>query len=124
MAIVLVCGGRDFRDRLWLWEGLDMLHSMLNIRGIIEGGAEGADRFAQEWGKHNSLWVATVPAQWDRYGKSAGYQRNVQMLSANPDVVLAAPGGKGTAMMVDLARQKGTPVVLLTAMCPSPRTGD
>lgn len=123
MVSVLVCGGKDFRDRLWLWEGLDMIHDVVGIRGIIEGGAEGADRFAQEWGRNNAVWVATVPALWHQHGKSAGYHRNVKMLEANPDIVLAAPGGKGTAMMVDLAQRKGTPVIFLMHMCSSPRVG-
>lgn len=52
------------------------------------------------------------PADWDKYGKRAGYLRNVQMLDeGKPDLVVAFPGGKGTAMMVKLAKERGVRVI-------------
>lgn len=123
---VLVCGGRDFEDfdfisaylgnRLidyygwhpdpepygsWYW---DNLH-------IIEGGAQGADAGARIWARANYVDLIEFPADWKRHGKRAGYLRNVQMLEeGKPDLVIAFPGGKGTAMMVKLARDAGVPV--------------
>jgi len=51
------------------------------------------------------------PADWGKYSKSAGYIRNKQMLAeGKPDLVVAFPGGKGTANMVKLAKLANIPI--------------
>lgn len=113
---IIVCGGRHFRDRLWLYAGLDRLHELAPITELIEGGADGADRFAGEWADAMKISHTVVPARWSAYGKRAGYVRNAEMIELRPDYVLAAPGGPGTAMMVAIAQQRAVPVVMLTNM--------
>lgn len=113
---LLVCGGRDFRNRLWLYAGMDRLHGLQPIETVIEGGAEGADRFAGEWARAHGIPLTTVLADWRTHGKKAGYLRNVAMADLRPDIVLAAPGGKGTQMMVVIAAQRGIPVAMLHRM--------
>jgi hypothetical protein len=52
---VLVTGGRDFssyEDRMWLYAGLSLLHSMSPMTEVIEGGAHGFDHHAMNW----ALW--------------------------------------------------------------------
>jgi hypothetical protein len=79
---------------------------------IIEGGARGADKLARQWAEDRGVPVATYPAEWDRHGVSAGPIRNRQMLEdGKPDMVLAFPGGKGTANMVEQAHRAGVLVV-------------
>lgn len=118
--IVLVCGGRDYSDRARLFNELDRLERECGkpFRGLIHGAARGADRLAAEWQalriKYNDqLWTAGYPANWDAHGKAAGPLRNQHMLDQNPgiELVIAFPGGKGTADMVAKARKKGIPVV-------------
>jgi hypothetical protein len=114
---VLVTGGRTFNDRDWLWAGLDLLSETIGgITEIIEGGATGADVRAHEWALRRGVKVTTVEALWDVHGRSAGYIRNSEMADMKPDVVLATPGGKGTANMVDIARKRGLKVALLEKM--------
>jgi hypothetical protein len=116
---VLVTGGRTFQDRDWLWAGLDLIHThpqMGPITEIIEGGATGADNRAQEWAYQREVRCVTVPAQWERHGKSAGYIRNSEMAKMRPDLVLACPGGKGTANMTHVAAASGLKVVRLEKM--------
>ena len=75
---------------------------------VIHGGARGADQLAGAWAKERQVSYKTYPAQWDRYGKSAGFRRNEQMLNeGNPDLIIAFPGGNGTAHMMRIARQRG-----------------
>jgi hypothetical protein len=51
------------------------------------------------------------PAQWDRYGEAAGPIRNAWMLEfGKPDLVVAFPGGRGTADMISKARKAGIEV--------------
>lgn len=113
---VVVTGGRDFRDRYWLWAGLDRLHELVPITHLIEGGAEGADRFAGEWARRANVGHTTVYARWREHGRKAGYMRNLEMAEMHPDLVLAAPGGVGTEMMVSLARGRGLRVIYLAKM--------
>jgi hypothetical protein len=105
---VVVCGGRRFNDRNLLFTELDKLHTAYWIDQIINGGSGGADKLAREWARRNHVALATYPAEWDRYGRRAGPIRNQQMLDEEkPDVVLAFPGGDGTADMVRRARSVG-----------------
>lgn len=79
---------------------------------IISGMASGADTAAIDWAVCNWCKTHEYPANWNLYGKSAGYIRNKQMLDeGKPDLVIAFPGGKGTKMMVDIARKAGVQVM-------------
>lgn len=119
---VLVTGGRDFRDHDWLFAGLDLLNEVTGgISELIEGGASGADCLAANW----AIWKkdrtgkpehVKVPAKWGEYGRRAGYIRNAEMAALKPDIVLACPGGKGTANMVTIAKANGLKVVFLEKM--------
>lgn len=52
------------------------------------------------------------PADWRKYGKSAGPLRNQQMIDeGKPDLVVAFPGGTGTADMVRRAKAAGIRVI-------------
>lgn len=52
------------------------------------------------------------PADWGSLGKAAGPIRNSLMLTeANPSLVIAFPGGKGTADMISKARAAGVKVI-------------
>lgn len=107
---VLVCGGRDFEDQ-------ELFNTtMLPYKGtedliIIQGNARGADTMAYWWALENAMSEEHYSADWKTHGKKAGYLRNKQMLEeGKPDLVIAFPGGKGTAMMVKLAKEAGIEV--------------
>ena|SRR3990167_8122324 len=107
---VLVCGGRDFDDSYLFWEYMDNLRAE-GMDHIISGGARGADHLAEMYADREEINIDVYPADWEKFGKSAGYIRNKQMLiEGRPDLVIAFPGGKGTAMMVKLAKEAGVPV--------------
>jgi YspA, cpYpsA-related SLOG family len=105
---ILVCGGRAYGDAHKLGMVLDVIHIMEGVACIIHGDAPGADRMADNW-----AWLRKVPAHpypilrpWED-----GYHRNTRMLSAEEiDMVVAFPGGSGTADMVRKARRAGIPV--------------
>lgn len=79
---------------------------------IIEGGAKGVDSVAYDFAVVNYCQIKEYPADWDKYGKAAGFIRNKQMLDeGKPDLVIAFPGGKGTANMIKLARDAGVEVI-------------
>ena len=109
---VLVCGGRNYFDPVRVFAVLDKLHAEAGIDAIIQGGARGADRLASNWATTYSVRNMQYDADWDSYGKMAGHLRNQIMLDdGKPDVVIAFPGGRGTADMVRKARKAGVEVV-------------
>lgn len=108
---VIVCGGRDFYNTGWLFSDMNRFHELYNFTTVIQGGAPGADHLAYEWAMNKGLHVKTVKAQWNIYGKSAGAIRNKVMADMNPDLVIAFPGGSGTADMVRRAKEKGIKVI-------------
>jgi hypothetical protein len=113
---VLVCGGRDYRDWQKVRTTLTDLDTEHPITHIIQGGATGADALASQWANSYEVLQTQFSAKWNQYGKRAGYLRNQEMLvKGKPDLVVAFPGGKGTAMMVQLAKDAGVPVLEVLA---------
>lgn len=102
----VIAGGRDY----FLSEGhfgwLDRLN--YSIVEVVSGCAPGADAGGEEWAKMRNIPIKRFPAEWDRYGRSAGPLRNEAMAkylaSKTPKgIVILFPGGKGTANMASCA---------------------
>lgn len=113
--IVAVTGGRGYRDAATVARELDAL-GPLSL--LVHGDASGADRLARDWARRRGVQVQPCPAAWrDRDGVrdlAAGFKRNQAMLDQwRPALVLAFPGGRGTADMVARARRAGVPVRLV-----------
>jgi hypothetical protein len=111
---VLVTGGRDYGNEDHVFHTLDGLHEGIDpITCLIQGGASGADYLARLWAMDNNIDERiTVKAEWEKYGPSAGPRRNEKMLAEyRPDLVVAFPGGKGTAHMVSIAKKAGVRVL-------------
>ena len=108
MTRVLICGGRDFDD-------IDMMQDVLWNHvypgdTLIHGDCRGADKLSEKLAQPDTK-IERYPADWTKWGRDAGFMRNVQMLEVGkPDIVVALPGGKGTAMMVRLAKKAGIKV--------------
>lgn len=120
---ILVCGGRDFIDRDLLTKTLwDIFESRktddyvsTDEYTIIEGGAKGADELAVDFACTFGTNLESYKADWETHGKAAGPIRNKQMLEeGKPDLVIAFPGGKGTANMIKLAREANIEVRKIT----------
>lgn len=110
--IVLVCGGRDYADRARLFAFLDQQHAAEPFTLVVHGAAQGADSMAGEWAAARNVPCTPVPADWKRFGRGAGPRRNREMLARHrPDLVIAFPGGRGTADMVECATAAGVRVV-------------
>lgn len=111
-ARVLVCGGRDYNDRGRVFRTLDLYHMRHGpIEWVIYGMARGADTLAAEWALYEKVPSTGFRADWRKHGKAAGPIRNQQMIDeGKPTVVIAFPGGRGTADMVRRAKDAGLTV--------------
>ena len=110
---VLVCGGR----KCWEWakiaRALDGILEERPIGVVITGGATGADTVADSWAETRGIQRVICPAPWNgSAGRGAGHIRNSFMLSFQPDIVVAFPGGVGTRNMINQAQEAGIPVIV------------
>ncbi len=109
---VLVCGSRDWDNASFIHDSLAQLPKDAEV---IEGGARGADEMARQSATELGLDVVEYPANWERFGNSAGPLRNIKMLDREqPDLVIAfqANNSKGTQHMIDQAKRRGIRVEL------------
>lgn len=111
MKDVIVTGGRDYND----WEKVQSVLKLFDIGLLIHGGCSGADSLAQKYGDYNPVFPTKVfEADWDKYGKSAGPIRNRLMLTEHPNaIVVAFPGGRGTANCIEMALKFGMIVLVV-----------
>lgn len=113
---VLICGGRNYTNTNQFNR---FMHNFVVENGpitcIVQGGARGADAMARFYANQRilTIFLQTYPADWETYGRPAGPLRNQEMLEKNPDIayVIAFPGGKGTANMMEQARERGFKVI-------------
>jgi len=100
---ILVCGGRDYANASLVASVLYDLAPVL----VIHGAAPGADRLADVAARRLGVQVLPFPVSkddWKAQGRAAGPLRNRRMLlDGRPQLVVAFPGGRGTADMTSQA---------------------
>lgn len=105
---VIVAGGRNFNDyELLKTVCLRLLSHIPKIQiSIISGSAKGADSLAIKFAKEYGINFIEFPADWDAYGKRAGYLRNKEMENNATHLIAFWDGSsKGTANMIDLMKK-------------------
>lgn len=109
---VIVAGSREIVDFSIIESAI--IKSGFAITEIISGTARGVDKLGELYGEKNNIRVTRFPADWNRYGKSAGYIRNEEM-AKNADALIAIWDGKsrGTKNMIDIATKKELKVFVL-----------
>lgn len=116
---ILVCGGREYADKDFLYNYLDGFRQTwewgeVKLTHLIHGDARGADHLAHGWAVLHGVQPVRVPALWDLFGPKAGAIRNARMLALldlERDFVIAFAGGAGTAHMMSIARKAKARVI-------------
>ena len=111
---VIVAGSRGITDYRVVEEAI--LRSGFNVTEVVSGTARGVDQLGERFGALNGIPVRRFPADWERYGRSAGYRRNEQLVAC---AIQAPDGGalvavwdgvsRGTRHTIELARRAGLP---------------
>lgn len=110
---VIIAGSRGFSNYKLLKETCNNVlrekkktHNVI----IVSGNARGADSLGELYAKDEKFDLEIFPADWKKYGKSAGFRRNEQMAEF-ADALIAFWDGKsnGTKHMIDIAEEKGIP---------------
>lgn len=109
---VIIAGSREFTDYEFLKSKCDYyLSNKIKTHEVIivSGHARGADVLGERYAREKGLKLLTFPADWDKYGNSAGYRRNCKMADiANACIGFTIKGldCKGTRQMLKIANNK------------------
>jgi len=111
---VLVTGSRDWPYPESVYAALFKQYNVYDKFILIHGDCpNGADAIAKQWILDNPTIAVEDPhpADWERFGKSAGFKRNAEMILCQPDVVLGfrMNMSKGTSHTLGLAQDAKIP---------------
>ena len=89
-------------------------HHNLAPTAVLCGEARGPDTWGRLWAEQQGIPVISYPADWERYGRSAGMIRNREMINAADEVLALWDGkSKGAGQAIALAKRRGIPVYLV-----------
>ena len=120
MTTVVIAGSRDWTDGAMIF---DVLRTREEVDTVWDGECRGADEFGYLSARLLRRDSARWPANWDRYGRSAGPVRNGQMVKARPDEIWIfhheIGNSKGSRDLAEQAIADGIPVTLFTPSNPT-----
>lgn len=103
---IIIAGGRDFKD----YEKMcsiceDILPQFENV-SLVSGTARGADRLGERYAREHGFKVDLFPADWEKYGKKAGWWRNLEMAKyADGLIAFWDNKSRGTNNMIGFASE-------------------
>ena len=108
MYKVIIAGTRTFSDYSLLKDGCNHYLKNKSEITVVCGMAKGADLLGKRYAQENNFPCTEFPANWEKYGRGAGYIRNEEM-AKNADALIAFWDGKskGTGHMINLAEKYG-----------------
>lgn len=115
---ILIVGSRTFDDYELFCDIVDSVINDDDIE-IISGGARGADRLASKYANEHKYPIKVFHADWNKYRKSAGYRRNIEMhdyISKFDDRLCIAfwdGSSKGTSHSFELAKHYNNPIKIV-----------
>lgn len=107
---IIVAGSRTFNDYALLEDRLNFFLSECKPV-IVCGEAKGADSLGRKYAEEHNIAIASYPADWNKYGKRAGYLRNEEMaVNADGAVVFWDGKSSGSKHMIETMKALGKPV--------------
>jgi len=108
MPKIAVVGSRSIDDMEWVFNTLDKLFEVYCPEDItiVSGGALGIDRLAENFAEIAETDLIVIPANWEKYGKRAGFARNEEIWKMCDFGIAFWDGiSKGTAHSFELAKK-------------------
>lgn len=101
---LIVAGGRDFSDTELFLKTMQQVEQELAEYSVslVSGMAKGADLMGYQFAREYGITCHTFPADWDKYGKAAGFRRNQEMADFSDGLVAFWDGkSSGTKHMIE-----------------------
>ena len=111
---VAIVGSRGFSDSRLLASTMCTVLEHYTITEVVSGGARGADTLGEQWAKAHGIPTRVFLPDWNRFGRSAGFRRNRDIID-NCELCVAFWDGesRGTKSSIDLAKQAGKRVLVI-----------
>jgi hypothetical protein len=111
---VIIAGSRKFSDYGLLTKTCDHMLSKSKTVEIVSGGARGADSLGERYASDRNYKCSKFPADWDKYGKGAGFKRNSEMANYSDCLIAFWDGeSRGTRHMINTAKKKGLQIKIV-----------
>jgi len=113
----IIAGSREITDLSIIERAVK--ESQFEITSVTSGGCRGVDRVGEQWASKNKIPVEVITANWDTFGKAAGYIRNEEMAQRSEALIAIwkidkdGNGSKGTRNMISIAKRHGLKVYVL-----------
>ena len=120
---VIIAGSRTFNNYTIVENTLNRFikEHQNNRITIISGAARGADQLGEQYAKEKCFLLKRFPAQWEQFGKRAGFLRNIQMLDyidtsdCDSYVVIFWDGkSKGTKQLIGNVKKRNIPYKIIS----------
>lgn len=109
-----IVGSRSFNDYDLLKNAIIAQIDPNDIEAIVSGGAIGADSLAERFADEFNLKKIIYKPDWNLYGRSAGYKRNVLIIQECDQCFAFWDGeSRGTKMDIDLCKTYGKPCQII-----------
>ena len=107
MVKLAIVGSRSFDNYELLVEKIKELIPV-PIKMIVSGGAKGADSLGERYAEENDIPTKIFKPNWGKYGRSAGFKRNIDIVMES-DIVIAFWDGlsRGTKHSIDQSLRLG-----------------
>jgi hypothetical protein len=113
---IAIVGSRSITDKEFVFSTIDHYLSNLNKDEIVivSGGAVGIDSLAMLYAAEHNIKTEIFKPDWEKYGKSAGFIRNQQIVDRADYLLAITTGSKGTANTIKKAEKKGITIKVKT----------
>lgn len=111
---VIIAGSREITDQNVVSQAI--ISSSFVVSEVVSGTARGVDQLGEKEALKLGIPIKQFPADWNRWGKAAGYYRNQEM-AEYADALIAIWDGKsrGTKDTIERAEKAGIPVEIIYA---------
>ena len=112
---LIIAGSRGLVSTFIIDSAIELLNILpREIEEVVSGRARGIDVCGEDWAEGNDIPCSLFPADWDKYGKSAGYIRNKEMAEYGDELLAIWDGeSKGTRNMIDIMKRLDKPVHIM-----------
>lgn len=112
---VIIAGTRTVEDYALIVQAAE--RSGYEITEVVSGCATGVDRLGEQWARAHNIPIKEMPADWSRYGNSAGPYRNRAMADYADAAIIVWDGqSRGTRNMIEnMIRRKKPYYIAMTS---------
>lgn len=109
---VIIAGSRGITDYDTVFDAVKA--SGFILTEVVSGMAKGVDTLGELYAASKRLPVKQFPANWELYGKRAGYKRNAQMGDyADAAIAIRLNNSRGTSHMIEYMLKLNKPVFVV-----------